>query len=330
VDTRLKKVAIIGLGLIGGSIGLALKRRMADLEIVGTDIDGTTLKKAVELGAVDCAVSNVQEDLAGVQLVVLAVPLGSVNEAFSAIAPYLPEGCVITDVASVKCSAIKMIEGALPRGTYYIGGHPMAGSEKCGIEAADPFLLEDAVYVLTPRGGEPREVMDTLESFIKMLGARPFILEPERHDFLVAMISHMPYLAAVCLNLAVSKMDGSGEALILAAGGFRDITRVASSHPGMWSGICEGNREALLQVITVFQEELSRLQHLIDKGEWDCMQECLEKAKAVRDTIPDRTGYTGVLRPVFGGDEYKKNLEIIQQSGYGVKKSGKGGRNTWR
>jgi len=287
MNIKLEKVIIIGLGVIGGSIGLALKRNNAAKEVVGMDTDEKTLQKALELGAIDRISCNIEKELCSTQLVILSTHLSAIDKVLHKIAPYLPKGCIVTDVTSVKCRAIKIIKDILPEGIHYVGGHPMAGSEKTGIEAAEPFLFQNAIYVLTPSGQEPQDVVDTLKFFVRMLDAKPILLEPERHDLLAAMVSHMPYLAATCLNLTVSRMDETGEAFALAASGFRDTTRIASSHPGMWADICTENREALLKVLTSFQEILSNLQHIIADKQRDVLLQNLEEAKNIRDEIPN-------------------------------------------
>ncbi|MBZ4688341.1 MAG: Prephenate dehydrogenase [Clostridiales bacterium] len=290
MNQKFKKVVIIGLGLIGGSIGLALKRRDFAREIVGIDKDSNILQKALELGAIDKAVDDASVDLRGAELMILAVHLDAIERVLKKVAPFIPKGCIVTDVTSVKEKAIEIIENMLPKDVYFIGGHPMAGSERGGIEAADPFLFENAIYVLTPGKNNSGGIVDTMKTFIKTLGAKPLILDPKRHDFLVALISHMPHIVAASLNLTVAELDRSNEALALAAGGFRDTTRIASSHPEMWSSICTGNSVELSRVLTAIRDVLARFQQLIEHGEQDQLKNCLEEAKRIRDSLPDRPG----------------------------------------
>jgi prephenate dehydrogenase len=287
----INKVAIAGLGLIGGSIAMALKKRKVGIEIVGIDRNTGIMSSAIGMGIIDSSFNNKPEDLEGVQLLVIAVPVGAIESVLEGLLPYLPHDCVITDVASVKRRAITSITKMLEAGQVFVGGHPMAGSEKSGIAAAREDLFENAAYVLTPTGGEPEAVIRFVEGYVRLLGARPVIMTPEQHDRLVAMISHMPYIAAVCLNLAVSSMDSTGDAKSLAAGGFRDITRVASSDAGLWAGICIENRDALIEVIKVFREQLCCVEHLINDGRADVVENILQTAKAFRDTIPNPLTY---------------------------------------
>jgi prephenate dehydrogenase len=287
----INKVAIAGLGLIGGSIAMALKERGMGIEIVGIDRNTGFLNSALGMGIIDRSFNNKPGDLEGVQLLVIAVPVGAMESVLEGLLPYLPHDCVITDVASVKRRAITSMTKMLEAGQVFVGGHPMAGSEKSGIAAARADLFDNAAYVLTPTGSEPDAVIRFIEGYVRLLGARPVIMTPEQHDRLVAMISHMPYIAAICLNLAVSNMDSSGDAKVLAAGGFRDITRVASSDAGLWAGICIENRDALIEVIKVFREQLCCVEHLINDGRADGVENILQMAKAFRDTIPNPLTY---------------------------------------
>lgn len=283
----IKKVAIAGMGLIGGSIAMALKKRTKGIEIIGIDRDAEIMNSALSMGIIDRSFYNKPEDLKGVQLLVIAVPVGAIESVMEGLLPHLPHDCIITDVTSVKRKAIISITKMLETGQIFVGGHPMAGSEKSGIAAARADLFENAAYVLTPTGGEPEAVIRFIEEYVRLLGARPVIMDPERHDQLVAMVSHMPYIAAICLNLAVSILDSTGDAKALAAGGFRDITRVASSDTWLWSEICTENRDELLKVINVFREQLCCIEHLIVDGQASRVERFLKTAKAFRDTIPN-------------------------------------------
>ena len=166
----------------------------------------------------------------------------------------------------------------------------MAGSERGGVEAADPFLFENAIYVLTPSQPDSQGGVETMKNFIKTIGAKPLLLDPTKHDFFVALISHMPHVVAAALNLTLAELDDSNEALALAAGGFRDTTRIASSHPEMWSSICSGNRAELAKVLSATKEVLNSFQQLLENGEEDKLRHSFEKAKLIRDSIPNRPG----------------------------------------
>lgn len=299
MEEKFKKVAVAGLGLMGGSIGLALKRRQAAERIVGIDIDENAARTALELGAVDEIISDFKEGFQDTEILVLAVHLDAIEDVLVSLKPYLPPDCIVTDIASVKGRAIEVVKNLLPPEVVFIGGHPMTGSEDSGIENADTFLYENAIYVLTPSGDEPHDSLEKLKRFIDILGAKPLILDPGRHDFLVAMVSHMPHLVASTLNLAVSETESSDEAFALAAGGFRDTTRVASSHPEMWAGICVNNSFSLLKAISIFQDRLHRIESLIKEKNKELLKEELDKAKKARDSIPNRPGLLPRVYEIF-------------------------------
>ncbi len=290
MQDKIGKVVIIGLGLIGGSIGMALKRRGAVAEVVGLDKNNNTLGKALELEAVDKVEANADKAFKDAELIIFAVPIDAVKEILNKAVQHIPNGCLVTDAASVKSGAIEIFNKILKEDVAYIGGHPMAGSENCGIEAADPFLFENAIYVVTPTGNESKKDMDTISCYIEMLGAKQYIIEHERHDFLVAMISHMPHLVAASLNLAVANIEDSNEAFSLAAGGFRDTTRVASSHPQMWTGICSGNSKMLSKALDIFKSVISDFQGILENNEVEKLQKYFKNAKDIRDSIPNRPG----------------------------------------
>jgi prephenate dehydrogenase len=270
------KAAIIGTGLIGGSLGLALRGQ--GWHVAGTDRDASRATRALEMGALDevAAVPSTEADITFV-----ATPVGAVaEEARRALAA----GGVVTDVGGVKAAIVAAV--ADPR---FVGGHPMAGSEQDGVEGADASLFEGATWVLTPTDATDAGAYARVRSAVSSLGADVVALRPEHHDVLVALVSHVPHLtAAALMRLAASGAEEHGALLRLAAGGFRDMTRVAAGHPGIWPDICVQNRDAILGGIDGLQEALTRMRTMVDGGDRAGLLEQLEAARAARVNLPTR------------------------------------------
>ncbi|WP_420454100.1 prephenate dehydrogenase/arogenate dehydrogenase family protein [Rubrivirga sp.] len=284
------RVAVIGTGLIGGSVALALRDRRPAVEVVAFDRDPAQLALAVESGAVRAAGSPAAA-VAQADVVVLAVPTGSARSALSEIASSVRPGALVTDVASVKGPVGAAARELLPDGVAFVGGHPMAGAERGGMAHADALLFENAVYVLTPDGPEvdPRAVW-----LAESVGARPVLLTAARHDAVVAAVSHLPQLAAVALvGLAAQAGD---DALALAAGGFRDMTRIASSPFGMWGDILVANRDAALGALDGYTARLGALRDAVADGDLDALADTFERSATTRAAIPSHS--KGFLAPL--------------------------------
>jgi prephenate dehydrogenase len=225
----------------------------------------------------------------GADLVVLAVPVEKMKDVVLAIAPALSPGTILTDVASTKGQLAQSLPLLLPKGVYYVGGHPMAGSEQSGLAAADPFLFQNAVYLLTPAPGTPPAVLATLEEFIRMVGGLPLLLTPEEHDLMVAVVSHLPHLIAASLvNVAVDFNEQYPGTLSLAAGGFHDTTRVAMGSPALWREILASNRRSLLPVLRALAAEVEALTAAIAAGEMGALEARLQRAAVARTELPAR------------------------------------------
>ena len=272
-----RRATLVGTGLIGGSIGLALRR--AGWEVVGTDRDPDRAKAAVDRGALDA----IGEDPAG-DLTVVATPVGGiVGEVRRLVAG--GHG-VITDVGSVKGPVVGGIDH--PR---FVGGHPMAGSEQDGIDAADPDLFEGATWVLTPTSTTDVEAYDAVRAAVVELGAEVVALEPDRHDALVAEVSHVPHLAAATMmRLADDRAEEHRALLRLAAGGFRDMTRIAAGHPGIWPDIVAENREAIVGGLDRLIAALGDVRAVVAGQDRDGLLAMLEQARAARTNLPARFG----------------------------------------
>ena len=286
---RVSRVAIVGVGLIGGSLGMAWRRKRSVDEIIGVVRDPGTIPQALERGAIDRGTTDLAEGVREADLVVVATPVGVTIEMAALLAPHLKAGAWVTDVGSTKLQVMASMERALPPGVAIVGGHPMAGSERAGIAAADPFLFENAIYVLTPAPGTPDGVVAGMEELVKATGAQPVLMDPREHDLMVAAVSHLPQLAAVALVRAVSELNREHEGILaLAAGGFRDTTRVAGSQPGIWKDICLSNREMILEALARYRQTLDRLEELVRDGREEELVQELSRAREVRESIPNR------------------------------------------
>jgi prephenate dehydrogenase len=255
------KITIIGCGLIGGSIALALKRRRTDCTVACLDLPERipAIREAGvsdQIGTMDEAASHVPES----SVVVLATPVQSVLNTISNISPFLRENAIVTDVGSTKKRIMMEAPGLLPAGVHFIGGHPMAGSEHSGVEAADPLLFSDRVYALCPYPDTPPDALLTLLDLVESLLATPITIDPDEHDRIMAMVSHLPQLISVALMHAAQAGDAEHGMLDKLAGkGFLDMTRLAASNYGIWKGILETNQEAIEHAIDRFGKSLSFL-----------------------------------------------------------------------
>ena len=293
----MRRAAVIGTGLIGGSVGMAL-RRLGWL-VSGVDKDPAKARRALELGAID----RVGDDPAAAATFI-AVPAGAVAEVAkvvlaqqdehhgpSAHAPPGQRARFVTDVASVKEGIVSSI--GHPR---FVGGHPMAGSEQEGVDGAVPDLFLGATWVLTPGQHTSGEAYSDVQALVRQFGANPVALEPRRHDELVALVSHTPHLtAAALMNLAVDAAASDSILLRLAAGGFRDMTRVAAGHPGMWPDVVVENQDAILSALDRLSASLDQLRTIVAERDRGQLLELLERARDARINLP--TGALPSVRP---------------------------------
>lgn len=274
---------MVGTGLIGGSIGLALRAR--GWHVSGVDADSSTAKRALELGALDAVGAD-----PSAAVTFVAIPASTVAGAVRAVLdePGRHPAGVVSDVAGVKAPVVGAADH--PR---FVGGHPMAGSEQEGVEGADPALFAGATWVLTPTARTDADAYTGLRSVITSLGAEVVALSPERHDDLVATVSHVPHLvAATLMGLAADGADEHTAMLRLAAGGFRDMTRVAAGHPGIWPDICSQNAEAIVAALDRLASALGSLRQVVATDDRPALMELLERARAARRSLP-----IGMARP---------------------------------
>ncbi|MEE9198320.1 MAG: prephenate dehydrogenase [Dehalococcoidia bacterium] len=280
----MERIAIIGLGLIGGSLGMALKRAASsDVEIIGCDESRKARSRAVKLQAVDRAQGDILKAVRGAQLVVVATPILAMRQVMEAMGPGLDRGCVVTDTGSTKTQIMAWAEEFLPATVDFVGGHPMAGKEMPGIDNADPELFQDATYCIIP---SPRASARAIKSVIGLaegVGATPFFPDPVEHDGLVAAISHLPLISSTALLSATTSSPSWQQMSRLAASGFRDATRLASTDPEMSAGICLTNREAIARCIDRYIEELEGYKRLLSEGEGE-LQARFAQAREARET----------------------------------------------
>ncbi|HEX6971432.1 MAG TPA: prephenate dehydrogenase [Limnochordia bacterium] len=297
------EVAILGLGLIGGSLGMALRRPGAaerSYRVRGIARRAATLEEAAAVGAIDSGTLDPAEGVRGADVVVICTPVSAIISTLSTIAPHVSEHAVITDVGSTKREICAAAWELLPERPLFIGGHPLAGSERGGVLAADPYLFQNAVYVLTPPPRRPgaEDGMQRLLALVRHIGADPLVLDPERHDRIVAAVSHLPHLVAAALVQTVVQASLEEPiTLNLAAGGFRDTTRIASGPPDVWRDICLSNAGALLAALDRFQESLAAFKEAIAAGRAGELERLLSAAREGRGQIPLRA--KGLLAPLW-------------------------------
>ena len=277
----MRRIAIIGLGLIGGSMGLALKK-VADLELVGFARRTEVASKALSIGAVDRAGGNLLSAVEEANLVIIATPVVAIKEILAQIGERLPQGCIVTDTASTKAQVMGWAEEFLPSSVSFIGGHPMAGKEASGIEAADSALFAGCTYCLVPGRRATAEAINVVEALVGQIGAKPIFLDASEHDSLVAAISHLPLLLSAALVSATTRSPSWPKMAKLAATGFRDLTRLASGNPGMSRDICLTNREPILHWIDEYIKELGEFRRLVSEGGQE-MEQAFIRARQGRE-----------------------------------------------
>jgi prephenate dehydrogenase len=279
-------VTIIGLGLIGGSIGLALRQgKKSGWEIVGYSRRQETVADALSSGAIERGEANLKGAVKQAELVIIATPVLTVKEIFSKVAPYLLPGCIVTDTGSTKVQVMKWAEEILPPTVDFIGGHPMAGRETYGIHAAEAGLFHGCTYCLTPSEKASTKSIDMVINMVKKLGAIPFFIDAQEHDNLVAGISHLPMLLSAALVSLTTNNPSWSKMSKLAASGYHDLTRLASGNPEVNSHICLSNQEAIVNWIDKFTHELERYRQLVTKGDKRLEQALTEANKARREWL---------------------------------------------
>jgi len=290
-----QRATLVGVGLIGGSLGMALRARGLAREVVGVTRTEAAISAARDRGAIDRGTVDPVAGVDGADLVILAVPPGQVVPVARRVIPYLRREALVTDVASVKGEVVRSVDAFIgaERAVTFVGGHPMAGNEGQGIAAADPGLFEETVYLLTPTPTTPRAGVDRLAALVRAFGALPIEIEPEEHDRTVALVSHLPYLVAAAL------MGATGDAVPAAGPAFLGATRVAGSPVALWAQICRLNREQIQLALRAFRDELARLEAAIGNG--DRLDALLEAARDARRRLGARRGIPDTDKKERGG-----------------------------
>jgi cyclohexadieny/prephenate dehydrogenase len=299
----LGKIAIIGLGLIGSSIGNAAKRGKLAGTVVGFDASEDVRDRAAKLGFTDTIASTAQEAVKDADLVILATPVGAYKSLAEAIAPHLKPGAILSDTGSVKGAAARDVTPFVPKTVQFIPAHPIAGTEFSGPEAGFASLFDGRWTILTPLPGADEKAVATLKKFWEGLGAQVDVMDVAHHDLVLAMTSHVPHLIAYNIVGTAHDLEQvtEGEVIKYSASGFRDFTRIASSDPTMWRDVFLNNREAVLEVLGRFNEDLSRLQRWVRDGNGEALFDLFTQTRAIRRGIISAGQDTGA--PNFGRDK---------------------------
>jgi prephenate dehydrogenase len=290
-----KKTAIVGLGLIGGSLGLALKRKFPDLYISGVGRQ-VVIDEAIAIGAIDQGFlkTEVEKCVAEADLVILCMPIKTIINMLPIIAKSIKAGTLVTDVGSTKRQIVETANKIFPEDRYFLGGHPMAGTEHRGIHSSDALLFENAVYVLTPTANIPRHLVLSFKTMVEAIGARILLLDPDQHDHAAAAVSHLPQLTAISLMNLIRRQKDAELLLQLAAGGFRDMTRIASSPYDIWEDIIQTNKKEIVEFI---DHMINTLKNTKEKLIKDQLSGEFKHASDSRASIPKDT--KGFLRPHY-------------------------------
>lgn len=284
-------LAIIGVGLIGGSLGLCLKDKLGDkIYITGQCRTQASMDKAVEMGAVDYASSDLESVVKDADIVFLSTPVLQMLPMVKKMIPFLKKGAIITDAGSTKRFVWNGLKEILPEDIYYIAGHPMTGREMSGVEAAKKDLFENKCYVIVEDTGAPQEAHDKICQLVRLTGANLTTLDIAKHDRCASVISHIPHVAAAALVTLLNRSHGDKEACLkLAGGGFKDTTRIASSNADMWADICMTNQEAITNHLKLLQGILAEVVVAIESGDRQAVHDYFAESKKRRDSILEQT-----------------------------------------
>ena len=282
----IRRLVIIGVGLIGGSLARVLRAKGEVGEIVGVGRGAANLARAVELGVIDRFTHDPVAAVEGADMVFLAIPVCSITAMTARIAPFLAQGCVVTDGGSVKGEIVSACEPLMSPGTFFVGGHPIAGTEKSGVEASFPTLYEGRRCIITPSPDTDPDAMAKVVRMWEITGSEVVLMDTAKHDRVLAAISHLPHMVAYSLVNAVGDYDRFDESILkYTAGGFKDFTRIASSDPAMWRDIAMMNREGILELTDFFAGYLAELRALVEKGDARGLEEFFTRSKEKRDAI---------------------------------------------
>ncbi|PCD02375.1 cyclohexadienyl dehydrogenase [Sphingomonas spermidinifaciens] len=283
------RITVVGLGLIGSSVALAARARIAGIRVTGYDADPEVRRVAREIGLCDTIADDAADAAHDAELVVLCVPVGAMGRAAANLAPALPADAIVTDVGSCKASVVEALQAALP-GHTLVPAHPVAGTEQSGPTAGFATLFNHRWCILTPPEGTDPAAVDRVAGFWRALGAEVETMAPDHHDRVLAVTSHLPHLIAYTIVGTASDLEEvtQSEVIKYSAGGFRDFTRIAASDPTMWRDVFLANREAVLDMLQRFSEDLALLQRAIRWGQGDALFDHFTQTRAIRRSIVEQ------------------------------------------
>lgn len=291
------KIGFVGLGLIGGSIAKAVRYFYPEAELVACSRTKASVEQAIKEGVIDSVLEDVNVGFGDCDYIFLCAPVASNAKYLEQLKPVIGKGCVVTDVGSTKCDIHKQVT-LLGMEENFIGGHPMAGSEKTGYANAKRILIENAYYVITPTEKVDQEKVEQYREFIGSLKALPLVLDYQTHDYVTAGISHLPHIIASSLVNLVRDSDTEDEVMkLVAAGGFKDITRIASSSPEMWEQICMTNRENISSILERYIKSLSGIRTQLLEGQKGAIYELFESSRDYRNSLPAKG--SGPIQRIF-------------------------------
>ena len=283
MKTDFKHIAIIGVGLIGGSFALALKKQGFKGKITGMGRNKKKLIKAKKLGIVDNYTTEYSKGIKDADLILLAVPVGQFETIVRNIRHNIKEGTTVTDVGSVKAQIVKKLEPLMPEGVHFVGAHPIAGKECSGVNCASADLYENARCIITPSQNTNKNALRKIIRLWKTVGAKTTLMEPEEHDVIFAAVSHLPHVVAYALVNGIIKVD---EAILHHGGkGLRDMTRIAKSPAELWRDICSHNKKNILKSLKMFSSSLSHITKLIERSDWKGLEKEFIKAREAREPL---------------------------------------------
>lgn len=284
---KIEKVALIGLGLIASSIFWAMRRAGTDVRVAGTSRSQETRDTAKAIGLCDEITPTASDAVKDADLVILCVPVGAMGAVMQEIAPHLKSGAIVSDVGSTKRSVIDAVKQHVPKGVHLVPAHPLAGTEHSGPNSGFAELFDNRWCLLTPEEGTDQAAVDRLSAFWTKLGANVDFMDPDHHDLVLAVTSHVPHLIAYTMVGVADDLHRvtDSEVINYSAAGFRDFTRIAASDPTMWRDVFMANKEASLEILGRFTEELFALQRAIRKGDGDQLHDYFTRTRAIRRSI---------------------------------------------
>lgn len=263
-----ERIAIAGVGLIGGSLAQAVKQKKVAGEVLGIGRNAQRLEQAKAQGIIDAYTARIDERLAEADLIVVATPVGTIVDLIKEMIPFLTQGTIITDAGSVKTAIVRQSETCVPGRLFFVGSHPIAGTENSGFESSFPTLFNNRTCIITPVAGTDQVALEKVRQLWSLVGANVVCMDCEEHDRIFAAVSHLPHMIAYSMVNCLLTIEGFEENIFsFSAGGFKDFSRIAASHPEMWKDIALMNKDKLLPAITIFQNYLSGLKDAVERGD---------------------------------------------------------------